>query len=63
MHLVVLIKACCDLVVLDLDSRLDILAKEVRLSLVQGNAGFLPVVLDVTEEESLRASKEQFIRV
>jgi len=62
-HLVVLIKACCDLVVLDLDSRLDILAKEVRLSLVQSNAGFLPVVLDVTEEESLRASKEQFFRV
>jgi len=62
-HLVVLIKACCDLVVLDLDSRLDILAKEVRLSLVQSNAGYLPVVLDVTEEESLRASKEQFFLV
>lgn len=63
MHLVVLVKACCDLVVLDLDSRLDILAKEVRLSLVQSNAGYLSVVLDVTEEESFRASKEQFFLV
>ncbi len=51
------------MVVLDLDRRLDILAKEVRLSLVQGKAGYLLVVLDVTEEESLRASKEQFFRV
>lgn len=62
-HLVVLVIACCDLVVLDLDSRLDILAKEVRLSLVQSNAGYLSVVLDVTEEESFRASKEQFFLV
>ena len=63
-HLVVLIKACCDLVVLDLDSRLDILANEVRLRLVQCNAGCsLVVFLDVTEEESLRASKHQFFRV
>ena len=56
-HLVVLIKACGDLVVLDLDRRLDILANEVRLSLIQSNGDCsLATFLNITEEESLRAS-------
>jgi hypothetical protein len=62
-HLTVFIKASGDLVVLDLDSRLDILPNEVRLSLIQCNAGCLAVFLDVTEEETLRTGNHQFFRV
>ena len=62
-NLTIFIKAGSNLLILDLDGGLDILSNEVGFSFIQCNACCLVVLLNITEEQTLRRGNHDFVRI